>query len=395
MPTTVLVEPDPGGHRFQAVANVARVAARSGEVLLLTSRGATDDPAFAVHLGDVALKVESPFSEIYPATREMAQAVADVCRRTDVSTVVVMDADQSLKRWWYVAPAAFRGVRRPRVVFMLTRYPAKLALTDWTGWRLRVPKAALAVAAMATGSLHRTAGFAGRDDMSRGWIVKRTRDPDICSAHSRDRAALRTELDLPADRRLVGVFGVIRERKNAPMIWEALANRGIEADLLLAGGVKPEVAEWVAGLPPSELGRVIVRDGFLSNEELDKYVAAVDVVPLAMTLNGPSGIQGKALVAGVPVVTAGSAVRARELLATDGGEVAELDADSIGAAIERVFARDPDAPRSRAVPPATPDEFAETILGVDGRGRVRRRRSQPVRRSQSDDGGLGSSATSV
>ena len=37
----------------------------------------------------------------------------------------------------------------------LTRYPARLALTDLTGWRLRAPKAVLVLAAMLTGTLHR------------------------------------------------------------------------------------------------------------------------------------------------------------------------------------------------------------------------------------------------
>ena len=92
-------------------------------------------------------------------------------------------------------------------------------------------------------------------------------------------------------------------------------------------------------------------------------VASVDVVPLAMTLNGPSGIMGKALIADVPVVTAGSVVRAREVQAYDGGEIAELDADSIGAAIERALARDPEAPRRSAVKPPTEEEFASVILG--------------------------------
>ena len=303
----------------------------------------------------------------------MAEAVAAVCRRADVSTVVVMDADQSLKRWWYAAPLALRGVPRPRVVFMLTRYPAKLRLTDWTGWKLRVPKAILALAAMATGSLHRTAGFAGRDDTTRGWIVKRTRDPDLCTAHSRDRVRLRAELDLPAGRRLVGIFGVISERKNADLIWAALSRRAIQADLVLAGGLSPGVASWAASLPEAGHGRVIVRDGFLSNESLDKHVAAVDVVPLALTNNGPSGIMGKAIAAEVPVVTAGSEVRARELVAADAGELADLDADSLGAAIQRVFDRDPDRPRRSKVPSATPEEFAEKLLGVDDRGRVVRR----------------------
>ncbi len=364
MSTTILVEPDPGGHRFQAVANVAAVAARTGDVLLLTSEGATADPAFREYLADADLKVEERFANIYPPTREMAGAVADVCRRTEVSTVVVMDADQTLKRWWYVAPRAFRGVRRPRVVFMLTRYPAKLRPTDWVGWKLRVPKATLAVAAMATGSLHRVAGFAGRDDTTPGWIVKRTRDPDICTAHSRDRDALRAELGLPADRRIVGIFGVISERKHADVIWEALAAEELEADLLLAGGLTPGVAAWAGTVDSTPQRALLVRDEFLPNATLDKLVASVDVVPLALTNNGPSGIMGKAIAAEVPVVTAGSEVRARELVAADAGELAELDAPSLGAAIRRVFERDPDRPRRSTVAPATAEEFAERQLGA-------------------------------
>jgi glycosyltransferase involved in cell wall biosynthesis len=368
MRTTVLVEPNPNGHRFQAVAAVAEVAARTSQVLVLTSHGATDLPAFREYVGHLDLRVEEPFDRILPPTRTIAHEVAAACRAEDVDTVVLMDADQSLKRWWYVAPLEFGIRRRPRVVFMLTRYPAKLKVTDWFGWRLRLPKALLALIAMASGSLHHVAGFAGRDDMTRGWLVKRARDPEVCSAHSRDRAALRTKLDLPADRRLVGIFGGINERKNIPLIWDAMQRSSIDADLLLAGPLASDVATWVDSVAPTPRGRILVRDGFLSNEVLDQLVASVDVVPLAMTLNGPSGIMGKALAAGVPVVTAGSEVRAREVVATDSGEFADLDAESIGAAIQRVLARDPDAPRRSAVPPATPEEFAEIILGVPRRG---------------------------
>lgn len=363
MTTTILVEPDPGGHRFQAVAHVAQVAARTGDVLLLTSAGATSEPAYSVFLEAIELDVEEPFDVIHPSTRTIAETIAAVCRVREVSTVVVMDADQSLKRWWFCAPRAFRGVRRPQVVFMLTRYPATLGLTDWVGWKLRISKAVLSVVAMATGSLHRVAGFAGRDDMSPGWIVRRARDPDICSAHSRDRQKLRTTLDLPADRVLVGIFGVISERKNAPLIMAALETQSIDADLVLAGGLTPEVKAWIESLPETTRNRVLVRDGFLSNEQLDQLVAAVDVVPIALTNNGPSGIMGKALAAGVPVVSAGSKVRARELVATDAGELADLDAASIGLAIQRVLARDPSAPRRNTIPPATPEEFAHILLG--------------------------------
>ncbi|WP_436697970.1 hypothetical protein [Nocardioides sp. BYT-33-1] len=379
--TTVLVEPSPVGHRFQAVANVARVALRSGEVVLLTSHGATAHEAFGDYLGDLDVRVEEVFDGVLPPTRAMAAAAAEICRQRPAGpgerhTIVVMDADQALKRWWFEAPRILRGIEpRPRVVFMLTRYPAKLGLGDLTGWKLRIPKATLAVAAMATRTLDRTAGFAGRDDLTPGWIVKRTRDPDLCDAHSRDRAQHRAELGLPAERRIAGIFGVINERKNARLVWEAMGEAGLDADLLLAGPIAPEVLAWAEALPAEERGRVIVRDGFLAGDVLDRLVASVDVAPVILTNNGPSGIMGKALAAEVPVVTAGSRVRARELVATDAGEVADLDAASIGAAIARVFAYPPDRKRSNAIPPATADEFAENLLGVDSLGRVRRPRS--------------------
>ncbi|MGH3475105.1 MAG: hypothetical protein ACRDOT_09365 [Aeromicrobium sp.] len=367
-PVTVIVEPDPVGHRFQAVANVAAVAARTTDVVLLTSTIGAGHDAFGVFLAGLDLEVEPRFDAIHPPTRDMARAVADLCRTHDVETVVVMDADQSLKRWWYVARQEFRGLaRRPRVMFMLTRYPAKLGLTDWFGWKLRIAKGGLVLAARATGTLHHVAGFAGRDDVSRGWLVKRARDPEICIAHSRDRVRLREELGLPHDRTIAGVFGVIEERRNAPMILDALERAGLDADLLLAGGIQPEVWDWINGLPDDRRRRVIVRDGFLPNDEMDKLVAAVDVAPIILTNNGPSGIMGKAHAAGVPVVTAGSEVRAREIRATDGGEAADLDAASIGAAIKRVLERDPDEPRRNTVPPATAEAFAEVLLGVDPR----------------------------
>ena len=360
MPKTILVEPYPGGHRSQAVANVAAVAARTGDVLVLTSKGASEDPTFQEYLGHTDHPVEECFSSLYPSTMEVAREIASRADRH--TTVVVMDADQALKRWWYAAPLAFGVRRRPRVVFMLTRYPAKLALTDWVGWKLRVPKALLALVAMCTGSLHRVAGFAGRDDMTQGWIVKRTRDPAICTAHSQDRAALREELGLDPDRRIVGIFGGVSERKYPDLVWDALQTRKIEADLLLAGGLSDGVAAWVEATPGSSQSSIVLRPGFLSNEVLDKLVAAADVVALAMTNNGPSGIMGKALAAGVPVVTAGSEVRAQETRATGAGETADFNAESIGAAIERAL--QVDALRPSTVPPATAEEFAERILGI-------------------------------
>ncbi|HJQ43221.1 MAG TPA: glycosyltransferase [Jatrophihabitantaceae bacterium] len=366
MPVTIIVEPNASGHRFEAVANVARLASRTGEVYLLTSVDAAQGDEFEAYLSDLQLKVDTVFDEAEPPTRAIVEALAAGYADSDVGTVVLMDADQSLKRWWVTAPRRLRRMRsRPRIVFMLTRYPAKLAITDWFGWLLRSSKATLALLAMASGSLHRVAGFAGRDDMSRGWLVKRTRDPAVCVAHSRDRVRLRHDLGLPSDRRLVGIFGGVSERKHPQLVHAAALAAGDDADLLLAGSVAPEVAAWIDSLSAADRARLIVRDGFHPNELLDQLVASVDVVATAMTNNGPSGIMGKALAAGVPVVSAGSLVRARELAVTGNGAAAELTVSSFADALRRVLDHPSDEPWQSSVPLPTGERFAAALLGVD------------------------------
>ncbi len=343
--TTLVVEPDHNGHHLQSVSWIARHAHPWGPVVVLTNRDAPSSPELEAYLAeDVAagrVVLEPVFDDIKPAVEEQARVVGEYCRAatsSPVARVLHMDADQALKHWWRVAPAALRGLaRRPQVTFMLTRYPARLALTDLTGWRLRVPKAVLAVVARLRGVLDRTVGYAGRDDDARGWIVRRVQDPAFCTAHSRDAARWREEYGLPLDRRLVGVFGVIYERKNVPMLLEALEHADVDADILLAGALSDGVREWIDSLEPARRARLVVRDDYLSNEQLDRMVAAVDVVPLALTNNGPSGIMGKAEAAGVPIVTAGSTVRERELRALGAGVACELTVPALGAAMEQVL----------------------------------------------------------
>jgi glycosyltransferase involved in cell wall biosynthesis len=387
---TLIVEPDPGGHRFQAVAAVAQLARRFGPVILLTSTEGRHSPALDVFLGeqvgDGELTVVDAFDRIHPPTRQMAAEVAKRCHQgvegLPVGRAVVMDGDQALKRWWAVAPRLLRGLAlRPRIVFMLTRYPARLAITDLTGWRLRGPKAVLAVLGMATGSLHRTVGFSGRDDTATGWIVKRVRDPHYCSAHSRDRARHRAELGLPDDRVLVGIFGAVDARKNPQLILDAMTAAGLDAMLVVAGGFDDEVRAWAAGLDETDRARVFLRDEFLDNDVLDRFVASVDVVPLALTNNGPSGIMGKAQAAAVPVVTAGSRVRAREVEATGTGIACDFTAAAIGDAMRRAVGGEI-AEVGTPLGEVTGEEFAMTLLGVDADGRPydRRHALQAARR---------------
>jgi hypothetical protein len=88
------------------------------------------------------------------------------------------------------------------------------------------------------------------------------------------------------------------------------------------------------------------------------------VVAIPLTNNGPSGIMGKALAAGVPVVSAGSKVRARELRATAGGLSAPLTVDGIAAALRTLLIDAPITVGGGSVPPATAEAFAAAVLGM-------------------------------
>ena len=329
-----------------------------------------------MHLADSDLAVHEDFAGFAPGGREMATQIARFCRSRRTDTVVVMDGDVALKTWWLSAARAFRQLRpRPRVLYFLTRYPARLAPSDFAHWRIRIAKGVLLVLATATGTINRASGFAGREEKHRGWLVKRARDPARCTAHSTDRAAIREELTLPTDRRLVGIFGGINVRKNPPMVLEAVVRTGLPVDLLMAGPVDEQMHAWLDDLDDSLRKRVIVADGFLPDELLDKYLAASDVVALVMNLEGPSGIQGKALAAGVPVVTAGSRTRARELSASHSGVATEFNVGDVADGLRRVLTDEGGCATVRpglALP--THESFAATILGLDQNHRAPRSR---------------------
>jgi hypothetical protein len=66
----------------------------------------------------------------------------------------------------------------------------------------------------------------------------------------------------------------------------------------------------------------------------------------------------------VPVVTAGSKVRARELSVTRAGLAAEMTPESIADALRELYEWAPDTVGSTGVPLPTTDAFAERLLGV-------------------------------
>jgi hypothetical protein len=369
---TVLVEPDPYGHRFQWVSHVVRALEREGsEVILLTSTGATKTDEFAGFLADLPVTAIERFDDIYPPAKEVGAALVELHRETPIDRYVIMDSDQIVKRWWLQAPRELRAYRgAPYGVLLMTRFPPRILPDRHLLW-LRSTKSLLTVLAMLRGRTRRMGYIAGRDQLRQGLLFKRLRDPSLCSAHARDRVELREQAGLPQERRIVGILGKIDVRKNVPLVGEACFAAGPDVDMLLAGGLSDDVVEWVDSLGPEQRARVHVRSGFLTDPELDALTACCDVVTIVQMNPGPSGIMGKAQVAGVPVLSAGSAVRRREAENLGSGVHTDTTVEGIAEGIRTLLARPPGpVPPPAALP--TAEEFGDVVLtgGARPLGRI-------------------------
>lgn len=112
-----------------------------------------------------------------------------------------------------------------------------------------------------------------------------------------------------------GIVGAITSRKNIDLVARALVHLGPEVGLVIAGASEvgeATIEEWTA--PMRAAGQTVVRiDRRLSDEELDSVIGSIDVAVIAHSNDGPSGIMGKADVAGKRVLAAGAPTLRREL----------------------------------------------------------------------------------
>lgn len=339
MQTTLIVEPNPDGHRFSYVRYVLENT-RGMHLVLLTSQGATQTAAFQEQLAGRELEVLECFEDATPGAGVMVARLSTIAAAREVAHIVVMDADHPLKQWWWQARRSFRPLaRRPTVSFLLTRYPLRPTWRSPRTWVRRLAMACLVALARGNGTLTGAVALSPRGGRQQGLLIRRVPDPADCRAHARDRTLLRVQHGLPAQQRLIGVFGVLTRDKNAPLLMEVIERLGDRYELLLAGDPDHEVRRWLDDLDPDARSRIHQRDGYLPEQVLDELVAASDVVAVVMNYDRPSAVMGKALGAGVPVVSAGSAVRAKELEATRGGIAAGLTVDSVEEAVRVLTSR--------------------------------------------------------
>ena len=176
-------------------------------------------------------------------------------------------------------------------------------------------------------------------------------------------AALPPELaGLAPDRQWIGVLGHISPRKNLDLVLEAASLVGAASSGVLVAG-RVESGEWercadAAARFEAAGGQVRVLDRLLDDAELDACVGRVDTVVLAHSSEGPSGILGKAVALGTPVVVAGAETLRREVNRLDAGTWAPLRAPDVAAAVLAVLH---DAPADPVALAGSAD-FARALL---------------------------------
>ena len=160
------------------------------------------------------------------------------------------------------------------------------------------------------------------------------------------------------------MLGNITDRKNLPMVAEAVARVAEHASvgLLIAGKVE---AEELARARPAldrieAVGIVRVVDRMLEEDELDAAVALVDCLVLAHSNEGPSGLLAKAAATGTLVLTAGArSLRADARRIPTIAAWTPLDVDRIAAALATV----PGRRRPRPAVATGTAAFTDSLLG--------------------------------
>ncbi|MBZ5734976.1 glycosyltransferase [Nocardioides sp. TRM66260-LWL] len=277
--------------------------------------------------------------------------------------VVLPEADHLLRRGDLLRVVR----RRRRPVTLLVMRGRRESHQPWGGVPRFVAKRLLVLLlTLAPGARVRRLS-SGLQPPRRGWV----RDPVALAGGADEVAAVRAGLDLRDDVVWVGLLGALHPRKNVLLGLEALARCPDHVGLLLAGRLQPEdhraaVLRRVDTL--REAGRPVrVEDGFLDDARFDALIRAVDAMLLPYANQGPSGLVGKAVLAGTRVVASPSATLRGDARGRSTITVAALDADALAAAITDAAGRThrpgPVTADPSVAPLATETEFATDLLG--------------------------------
>ena len=324
-----IVEDNTSGHRLSYVATLADYAVRSGrEVTICLPAKGWATPEAQVHLSGIHGRV----GRYNLSATASPEAIRSLAQHLNSAVVIIPDGDSLL-----ASPSFyFTRIRHTQVNVLIMREPQTLSWRDPGSIKSMAKKWALRIARRKRGVSIYTLTSA----LSPTLRTDQVPDPITLTTNVDLVRSFRETHHMRSEIIWVGVVGGISARKNVGIIAQALTLiPGRSFGLLLAGRVDPayraELAHEVQILKNRGIP-IVHRDETLSTADLDTAIAAVDVIALAHSNEGPSGILGKAVAASTPVVAAGATSLRRDVAGLKGSIWVPLQANAIAKAFSTI-----------------------------------------------------------
>lgn len=296
----LIVEPNPAGHRLVYVRLLVReILRREGTAVVALEAGAQDTREFALHMADLSGNIE--WTTV--SRKLVLRRIGRLARSARADQVIVPDGDLvasrlGLLRWWTPpVPATLVVMRDPR----------SEPRTTWTrNLKLKL-KAHLLKLAQTRDQVRlvwlRPPGDVRSDEAF-------ANDPVQMHATTGEANEFRRQHGMSSDRYWFGMVGGISQRKNLPLVLQAMSSQ--PSNLVgfgIFGPVDPLIREQTRllfdRLRDAGVGIVVV-DTLHTDDEMGLAVKALDCVVVAYSSHAPPSTLGKAAAAGTQVLAAGS-----------------------------------------------------------------------------------------
>lgn len=300
----LIVEPRHSGHLLLYVKLAAEAAlARGDNVTLALGPGVVESDEYARHLAELDVPLQQISSPVSLASCQ--ELAADV----GATTVAIPHGDElllevSLGRWTSDARLVLLVMRDPRWEFpapprRIIRSVVKLVAADAASARPRVDVVWL-----------RQITYRGR--------LPHVKDPYVADGTLEEIRAegerIRDTLKMSTDRFWFVVTGAITDRKNVPLVVDALCSMAAEdryqnaLGLALIGPLRLSSPALVSDLETQARAsglELVIDDRDLSNFEMNAAVSSADAVVMAYSTHSPNSTMVKAHAIGVRLVVAG------------------------------------------------------------------------------------------
>lgn len=341
----IILEPGHDGHRLQYVKLLAEELRRRDELgVLVTTYGCRASREYAVHLeslvarGDLGLMLvaepeggPTDFRGLRRLCRLAARAAAD-----RGAVVTLPDGDRFLLPLLTLVP-------RPRANVLLMR--AWPFASDRRSRAVFVVKRIVASVLRSTGRVQIVCLQNPLDPIPihiRHDRIAHDPIPRLQFTGTRDEA--REVIGLPTERLIVGVIGNLSEHKAIDLVlaaWaQVCANARKPPLLVLAGRTSASIRSL---LQEPSIVRLIaddsirIREGYMSDRDLDALLVAMNVVLLPYPFEASSGTLNRVVQTDTAVIAAGSQTIARAVGRNGLGISCSLTVDGLARAIETVM----------------------------------------------------------